>query len=67
MTPPAYWSDMQIVDERLTKLERGYDKIIKLLDDITEELSKINGGGGNNGIKEEVKQGRKSKSKVSSN
>ena len=64
---PAYFSDMKIVDERLKKLEKDYDKIIKLLNDLTNELSKINGGSGGNGIKEEVKQGRKSKSKVSSN
>lgn len=64
---PAYFSDMAIVDSRLTKLEKDYDKIIKLLNDLTNELSKINGGNGGNGIKEEIKQGRKSKSKVSSN
>lgn len=61
---PAYWSDMKIVDERLKKLEEGYDKIIKLLNDMTSDLSKINGGGGNSGIKEETKQGRKRESKV---
>jgi hypothetical protein len=65
---PAYWSDMAIVDKRLTKLEKDYAKIIKLLDDLTNELSKINGDGGkSNGIKEEAKQGRKRKGSVQSN
>lgn len=64
---PAYFSDMKIVDERLKKLEKDYSKIIKLLNDLTNDLSKINGGGGKSGVKEEAKQGRKSKGAVSSN
>lgn len=61
---PAYWSDMKIVDERLTKLERDYDKIIKLLNDLAE-LTSINGcGGKTSGVKEEVKQNRKRKGSV---
>lgn len=62
---PAYFSDMKIVDERLTKLERDYAKIIKLLNDLTDELTNINGcNGGNSGIKEEVKSRRKRKGSV---
>ena len=49
---PAYFNDMEVVDRRLTKLEEDYDKIIKLLEDMTKDLSKI--GGNTNGIKEEV-------------
>lgn len=43
MMTPGYFSDMKVVDERLTKLEEGYAKIIKLLDDMTKDLSKIGG------------------------
>ena len=52
MINPSYFSDMQIVDERLTKLERDYAKIIKLLNDLAEELSKVNGGKENGKQKE---------------
>lgn len=38
---PAYWSDMKIVDERLKKLEEGYDKIIKLLTGLSMDLKLI--------------------------
>ncbi len=36
-----YFADMQIVDERLTKLEEDYDKIIQLLEELTNDLKQI--------------------------
>lgn len=63
MIDKGYFLDMQIVDERLTKLEENYDKIIKLLNDITNDLSKIvvKSGGKTSGKQEEAKQECKSK------
>lgn len=59
----GYFADMQIVDERLTKLEEGYAKIIKLLNDMTNDLSKIEGNGGKRGIKKTKEQNAKQNSK----
>lgn len=63
MIDKGYFSDMQIVDERLTKLEENYDKIIKLLNDMTNDLSKIVDKSGDitSGKQEEAKQECKSK------
>lgn len=59
----GYLSDMKIVDERLTKLEKGYEEISKLLTGLSMDLKLITNGG-KSGVKEETKQERKSKSKV---
>lgn len=59
----SYFSDMEIVDKRLTKLEEDYDKIIKLLNNILNDLSKI--GGNNDGIKEELDESSKGQEKLS--
>lgn len=63
MIDKGYLLDMQIVDERLTKLEENYDKIIKLLNDMTNDLSKIvaKSGDKTSGKQEEAKQECKSK------
>ena len=63
MIDKGYFSDMQIVDERLSLLEEKYDKIIKLLIDITDDLSKIvvKSGDKTSGKQEEAKQECKSK------
>lgn len=63
MIDKGYFSDMQIVDERLSLLEENYDKIIKLLIDITDDLSKIvvKSGDKTSGKQEEAKQECKSK------
>lgn len=63
MIDKGYLLDMQIVDERLTKLEENYDKIIKLLNDMTNDLSKIGAKseGKTSGKQEEAKQECKSK------
>lgn len=63
MIDKGYFSDMQIVDERLSLLEEKYDKIIKLLNDMTNDLSKIvdKSGDKTSGKQEEAKQECKSK------
>lgn len=55
MIDKGYLLDMQIVDERLSLLEEKYDKIIKLLIDITDDLSKIvvKSGDKTTGVKED--------------
>lgn len=50
---PNYFSDMRIVDERLTKLEKGYEEISKLLTGLSMDI-KLIANGGINGIKEEL-------------
>lgn len=42
---PAYFSDLEIVDKRLSKLEEGYDKIIKLLECLSDDINNITNGG----------------------
>ena len=63
MIDKGYLLDMQIVDERLSLLEENYDKIIKLLNDMTNDLSKIvvKSGDKTIGVKEEAKKECKSK------
>lgn len=39
----GYFSDMKIIDERLTKLEKDYDKVTKLLKRLISKLSEISG------------------------
>lgn len=51
---PSYFSDMRIVDERLTKLEKSYEEIFKLLTGLSMDIKLIANGGNNNGIKEEL-------------
>lgn len=65
MINSSYFSDMKVVDERLTKLEENYDKIIKLLYNITNDLSKIIGGDNNNGEQEELDKSSKGQEKLS--
>lgn len=52
----SYFTDMAIVDERLSKLEEGYSEIIKLLECLSADINNITNGGNNNGIKEAKEQ-----------
>lgn len=45
MTDPGYFSDMKIVDERLKKLEKSYEEILKLLTGLSTNLELIASGG----------------------
>lgn len=59
---PAYFYDMKIVDERLKKLEKGYEEISKLLTGLSMDLKLITNGGksGKQEAKEQnAKQNRK--------
>ena len=49
MIDRGYFSDMKIVDERLTKLEKGYEEISKLLTGLSMDLKLITNGGKSNG------------------
>ena len=44
MIDPGYFSDMKIVDERLTKLEKGYEEISQLLTSLSIDIKHIIGG-----------------------
>ena len=44
-TMTNYFADMKIVDERLTKLEKGYEEISKLLKGLSMDLKLITNGG----------------------
>lgn len=62
MIDPGYFSDMQVVDSRLTKLEKGYEEISKLLTGLSMDLKLITNGGksGKQETKEQnAKQNRK--------
>ena len=50
MIDPYYFSDMKIVDERLTKLEKGYEEISKLLTGLSMDLKLITNGGKASGV-----------------
>lgn len=59
MIDPGYFSDMKIVDERLTKLEKCYEEIFKLLTGLSMDLKLITNGGKTNGIKEKLDKSSK--------
>jgi len=44
MIDRGYFSDMKIVDERLTKLEKGYEEISQLLTSLSIDIKHIIGG-----------------------
>ena len=52
MIDVGYFSDMAVVDERLTKLEKGYEEISQLLTSLSIDIKHIIGGK-TSGIKEE--------------
>lgn len=51
---PAYWSDMEVVDKRLTKLEKCYEEISQLLASLSIDIKHIIGG--SDGIAETKEQ-----------
>lgn len=55
MIDPGYFSDMEIVDSRITKLEKGYEEISQLLTSLSIDIKHIIGGK-TNGIKESKEQ-----------
>ena len=52
---PGYHADMQIVDNRLTKLEKAYEEISQLLTGLSMDI-KLIAAGGKSGIKKEEEQ-----------
>lgn len=56
---PAYFYDMKIVDERLKKLEKGYEEISKLLTGLSMDLKLITNGGKSSGVKEKPNKSSK--------
>lgn len=61
--PPSYFYDIKVLDERLIKLEKGYEEISQLLTSLSIDIKRIIGGK-TIGVKEETKQSAKGKTKV---
>lgn len=58
-----YFADMEIVDKRLKKLEKGYEEISKLLEGLSADISNITNGGKTSGKQKTKEQNAKQTSK----